>query len=107
VELTPRLQETLSIVKSSGEISVTDLALQLRVSEKTARSYVKDLARLGYLEEVGDNRVRFKEPGGTETIDRLRKFVELHEAELRFLKTEVERLREEVSRLKRFAALGK
>jgi len=33
--------------------------------------------------------------------------VELHEAELRFLKTEVERLREEVSRLKRFATLGK
>ena len=107
MELTPRLQETLSIVKSSGEISVTDLALQLRVSEKTARSYVKDLARLGYVEEVGDSKVRFKEPGGTETIDRLRKSVELHEAELRFLKTEVERLREEVSRLKRFAALGK
>jgi Mn-dependent DtxR family transcriptional regulator len=107
VELSPRLQETLSIIKSHGEVEISDLALELKVSYKTAKSYVKDLARLGYVEEVGEDKVRFKQPDGMESVDKLKKVVELHDTELYALRRELEALRQEVLRLKRFAERGK
>lgn len=43
MELTPRLQDIIEILKVKGEVNVQDLALQLKVSPKTAKGYVRNL----------------------------------------------------------------
>ncbi len=56
MELTPRLQDIIEILKVKGEVNVQDLALQLKVSPKTAKGYVRELERLGYasMDESGN-----------------------------------------------------
>ena len=106
MELAPRLQEVLTVIRENGRMSISDLALNLKVSYKTAKGYVRELERLGYVQEVGNDEVEFKEVGPLDTLDRIKKVVELHDSELYAMKKELEALKEEVIRLKRFSRRG-
>ncbi|TRM98550.1 winged helix-turn-helix domain-containing protein, partial [Sulfolobus sp. E1] len=50
MELTPRLQDIINIVKSRGNVNIKDLALEIKVSPKTAKGYARELQRLGLIE---------------------------------------------------------
>ncbi|AWR94279.1 HTH domain-containing protein [Acidianus brierleyi] len=100
MELTPRLQDVLSIIKNRGEINVKDLALELKVSQKTAKGYVRELSRLGLIEsdEIGNIKIRSNEENREEEIYKL---VQIHESEINSLKKEINELREELMKIKR------
>ncbi len=100
MELTPRLQDVLSIIKNRGEINVKDLALELKVSTKTAKGYVRELSRLGLIEsdEIGNIKIRSNEENKEEEIYKL---VQIHESEINSLKKEINELREELMKIRR------
>jgi len=100
MELTPRLQDVLSIIKNRGEINVKDLALELKVSQKTAKGYVRELSRLGLIEsdEIGNIKIRLDVGNKEEEIYKL---VQIHESEINSLKKEINELREELMKIKR------
>jgi Mn-dependent DtxR family transcriptional regulator len=100
MELTPRLQDVLSIIKNKGEINVKDLALELKVSQKTAKGYVRELSRLGLIEsdEIGNIKIKVNEENKEEEIYKL---VQIHESEINSLKKEINELKEELIKIKR------
>ncbi|EZQ10870.1 MULTISPECIES: HTH domain-containing protein [Acidianus] len=100
MELTPRLQDILNMVKNKGEINVKDLALELKVSPKTAKGYVKELERLGFI-TVDEREVIKLKAEGENAIEKLEKIVQIHESEINALKKEIDDLKEEVLKLKR------
>jgi len=99
MELTPRLQDIISILKEKKEMNIKDLALELKISPKTAKGYVRELYRLGYVEIVDDN-VKLKTENPNQDGE-LKKILEAHEAEIANLKKEIEMLKVEISKLKK------
>ena len=99
MELTPRLQDIISILKEKKEMNIKDLALQLRISPKTAKGYVRELYRLGYVEIENEN-VKLKTDNPDQNNE-IKKILESHEIEIANLKKEIEMLKVEVSKLKK------
>ncbi|AAY80369.1 winged helix-turn-helix transcriptional regulator [Sulfolobus acidocaldarius] len=100
MELTPRLQDIISILKEKGgSVNIRDLALQLKISPKTAKGYARELYRLGYI-EMDENENMILKRENPENITDLKKTVETHTAEIEALKKEVEFLKEELSRFR-------
>jgi Mn-dependent transcriptional regulator len=60
MELTPRLQDIVNILKNKGSINVKDLALEIKVSPKTAKGYARELQRLGLVDMDQDGNIRLK-----------------------------------------------
>lgn len=99
MELTPRLQDIIEIIKSKGSINVKDLALEIKVSPKTAKGYARELQRLGFIEMDEEGNLKLKEQQN-ENNDKLLKILENHENEISSLKKEVELLKAEIEKLK-------
>ncbi|MDT7900848.1 MAG: winged helix-turn-helix transcriptional regulator [Acidianus sp.] len=100
MELTPRLQDVINIVKQKGEINLKDLALELKVSPKTAKGYVRELTRLGFLEIDEKENVKLKVTQ-EDPVESLKKIIEIHESEINALKKEVEELKTEIIKLRK------
>ncbi len=100
MELTPRLQDVINIVKQKGEINLRDLALELKVSPKTAKGYVRELTRLGFVEMDEKENVKLK-IAHEDPVENLRKIIEIHESEINALKKEIEELKTEVIKLRK------
>ncbi|BAB67445.1 winged helix-turn-helix transcriptional regulator [Sulfurisphaera tokodaii] len=99
MELTPRLQDIISILKEKKEINIKDLALELKISPKTAKGYARELYRLGFVELDNDNiKLKNSQPVSS---DELRKILDAHEAEIANLKKEIELLKEELAKIKK------
>lgn len=101
MQLTPRLQDVINLIKERGEINLKDLALELKVSPKTAKGYVRELARLGFVEVDNNENVRLKVEKQQNNIEELQKIIEIHESEIHALKKDLEELKEEVLKLKK------
>ncbi|BDC19565.1 winged helix-turn-helix transcriptional regulator [Acidianus sp. HS-5] len=100
MELTPRLQDVINIVKQKGEINLRDLALELKVSPKTAKGYVRELTRLGFVEMDEKENVKLKIVQD-DSVENLKKIIEIHESEINALKKEIEELKTEVIKLRK------
>lgn len=102
MELTPRLQDIVSLLKEKKEMNIKDLALQLKISPKTAKGYARELYRLGFVEIENDN-IKFKtdNPMGNNGNDEIKKILDAHESEIASLKKEIEALKEEIAKLKK------
>ncbi|MBB5253900.1 winged helix-turn-helix transcriptional regulator [Sulfurisphaera ohwakuensis] len=99
MELTPRLQDIISILKEKKEINIKDLALELKISPKTAKGYARELYRLGFVELDNDNiKLKNSQPVSS---DELKKILDAHEAEITNLKKEIELLKEELAKIKK------
>ncbi|BFI76133.1 winged helix-turn-helix transcriptional regulator [Sulfurisphaera ohwakuensis] len=99
MELTPRLQDIISILKEKKEINIKDLALELKISPKTAKGYARELYRLGFVELDNDNiKLKNSQPVSS---DELKKILDAHEAEIANLKKEIELLKEELAKIKK------
>ncbi|ABP94369.1 MULTISPECIES: winged helix-turn-helix transcriptional regulator [Metallosphaera] len=100
MELTPRLQDIVNIIRNKGEINIQDIALFLKVSPKTAKGYVRELVRLGYvsMDESGNVKLIL---ASENPIERITKIVEIHEGEISMLRKQIEELREELQKLKK------
>jgi Mn-dependent DtxR family transcriptional regulator len=100
MELTPRLQDIVSILKEKGSINIKDLALQLKISPKTAKGYARELYRLGYVEIDENDNIRLKSENPND-VSELKKVLEQHDSEISVLKKEIEQLKEEINKLKK------
>ncbi|QXJ30697.1 winged helix-turn-helix transcriptional regulator [Saccharolobus shibatae] len=102
MELTPRLQDIVNILKNKGSINVKDLALEIKVSPKTAKGYARELQRLGLVDMDQDGNIRLKE-NKVEHPDseKLLKTLENHENEITLLKKEIEAIKGELEKLKK------
>ncbi|MEM3863841.1 MAG: winged helix-turn-helix transcriptional regulator [Metallosphaera sp.] len=100
MELTPRLQDILNIIKNKGEINVQDIALILKVSPKTAKGYIRELSRLGFVSVSEEGVVKLVRRTD-DPIEKLTKIIEIHEGEIEMLRRQVEELRQELQKLKR------
>ncbi|ARM76213.1 HTH domain-containing protein [Acidianus manzaensis] len=100
MELTPRLQDVINLVKEKGQMSLKDLALELKVSPKTAKGYVRELSRLGFVEMDDNENIKLK-TNNENNIESLEKIVQIHESEINALKKDLEELKEELLKLKR------
>ncbi|QGA55169.1 HTH domain-containing protein [Sulfolobus sp. E5-1-F] len=102
MELTPRLQDIVNILKNKGSINVKDLALEIKVSPKTAKGYARELQRLGLVDMDQDGNIRLKEDK-EEHLDntKLLKTLENHENEITLLKKEIEAIKGELEKLKK------
>lgn len=100
MELTPRLQDIISILKERGSVNLKDLALELKISPKTAKGYARELYRLGFVEIDENDNIKLKSDN-PENLESLKKTVEIHENEIAMLKKEIEQLKEEISKLKK------
>ncbi|WP_338604731.1 winged helix-turn-helix transcriptional regulator [Sulfolobus tengchongensis] len=102
MELTPRLQDIINILKNKGNINVKDLALEIKVSPKTAKGYARELQRLGLVEMDQDGNLKLKEQK-EEHVDKekLLKTLENHESEIASLKKEIEEIKVELEKLKK------
>ncbi len=100
MELTPRQQDILRILKAKGEVNVKDIAIELKISQKTAKGYIRELSRLGMVEsdELGNVKLKVNPQNKEEEIYKL---IQIHESEINSLKKEIEELKNEVIRLKR------
>lgn len=99
MELTPRLQDIISLLKEKKEINIRDLALELRISPKTAKGYVRELYRLGYV-EIEEENVKLKTDNPVPDNE-IKKILEAHEMEIANLKKEIEMLKGEISKIKK------
>ncbi|WP_256201649.1 winged helix-turn-helix transcriptional regulator [Sulfuracidifex metallicus] len=61
MELPPRLQDIVAIIRERGIINMTDLALQLKVSPKTMKGYVRELIRTGIVEVDDEGNVKISQ----------------------------------------------
>lgn len=100
MQLTPRLQDVINLIKERGEINLKDLALELKVSPKTAKGYIRELARLGFVEVDDKENVKLKIEKQND-VEELQKIIQIHESEINALKKDLEELREEVLKLKK------
>jgi Mn-dependent DtxR family transcriptional regulator len=101
MELTPRLQDIVNILRSKGSMSVKDLALEIKVSPKTAKGYVRELIRLGIVEEDENGNIKLKELNEVTKYEEVKKVLNIHESEIAYLKKELESLKEELAKLKK------
>ncbi|MBP1357753.1 MAG: winged helix-turn-helix transcriptional regulator [Sulfolobus sp.] len=99
MELTPRLQDIISLLKEKKEINIKDLALELRISPKTAKGYARELYRLGFV-EIEDETIKLKNEDPNNNGE-VKKILEEHEMEINNLKKEIELLKGEIARLKK------
>ncbi|MDT7860933.1 MAG: HTH domain-containing protein [Saccharolobus sp.] len=100
MELTPRLQDIINIIKNRGSVNIKDLALEIKVTPKTAKGYARELQRLGLVEIDQDGNIKLKEQNENEN-DKILKTLENHENEILSLKKEIEMLKEELQKLKK------
>ncbi|BDC00159.1 winged helix-turn-helix transcriptional regulator [Saccharolobus caldissimus] len=100
MELTPRLQDIINIIKNRGSVNIKDLALEIKVTPKTAKGYARELQRLGLVEIDQDGNIKLKEQKENEN-DKILKTLENHENEILSLKKEIEMLKEELQKLKK------
>jgi len=100
MELTPRLQDIINLLKEKGVINIKDLALEIKVSPKTAKGYIRELVRLGLVDVDNDGNVRLRE-SHKDTFEEIKKILNVHESEISYLKKELEALKEELARLKK------
>ncbi|QGR20025.1 winged helix-turn-helix transcriptional regulator [Stygiolobus azoricus] len=100
MELTPRLQDIISILKERGTVNLKDLALELKISPKTAKGYARELYRLGFVEMDENDNLKLKNEN-PDSVEHLKKTVEIHGNEIALLKKEIEQLKEEITRLKK------
>lgn len=100
MQLTPRLQDVINLIKEKGEVNLKDLALELKVSPKTAKGYVRELARLGFVEMDGNENIKLKVEKQN-NVEELEKIVQIHESEINALKKDLEELKEELFKLKK------
>ncbi|QKR00013.1 HTH domain-containing protein [Metallosphaera tengchongensis] len=100
MELTPRLQDIINIIKNKGDINVQDIALYLKVSPKTAKGYIRELVRLGYVtvDEGGNIKLLIK---GEDPVEKISKIIEIHESEISLLRKQLEEMREEIQKMKK------
>lgn len=101
MELTPRLQDIINILKEKGELNIKDLALELKVSPKTAKGYVRELSRLGFVEEDNDGNIRLKAQEEEYDSNEIKKIIETHENEIANLKKKIEEIEQEIASLKK------
>ncbi|TRN02435.1 winged helix-turn-helix domain-containing protein [Sulfolobus sp. F1] len=99
MELTPRLQDIINIVKTRGNVNIKDLALEIKVSPKTAKGYARELQRLGLIEVDQDGNIKLKNEEDPQ--QKIIKTLEAHESEISALKKEIEALKEELQRIKK------
>ncbi|AWR97508.1 winged helix-turn-helix transcriptional regulator [Acidianus sulfidivorans JP7] len=104
MELTPRLQDVINLVKEKGQINLRDLALELKVSPKTAKGYVRELSRLGFVEIDNEENIKLKN-NSSNNLESIEKIIQIHESEINALKKELEELKEEFLKLKRKSKL--
>ncbi|EWG07433.1 MAG: hypothetical protein ASUL_05556 [Candidatus Aramenus sulfurataquae] len=100
MELTPRQQDILRILKAKGQVNVKDIAIELKISQKTAKGYIRDLMRLGMVESDDAGYVKLKTDAQNKE-EEIYKIVQIHESEINSLKKEIEELKEEIIRLKK------
>ncbi|MCI2414235.1 MAG: winged helix-turn-helix transcriptional regulator [Candidatus Aramenus sp.] len=100
MELTPRQQDILRILKAKGQVNVKDIAIELKISQKTAKGYIRDLMRLGMVESDDAGNVKLKTDAQNKE-EEIYKIVQIHESEINSLKKEIEELKEEIIRLKK------
>ncbi|MBW9140712.1 MAG: winged helix-turn-helix transcriptional regulator [Candidatus Aramenus sp.] len=100
MELTPRQQDILRILKAKGQVNVKDIAIELKISQKTAKGYIRDLMRLGMVESDDAGNVKLKTDSQNKE-EEIYKIVQIHESEINSLKKEIEELKEEIIRLKK------
>lgn len=101
MELTPRLNDIINILKDKGEINIKDLALQLKVSPKTAKGYIRELSRLGFIESDENGNIKLKQTQENSGSDELKKIIEVHEIEISNLKKKIDEIEQEISTLKK------
>ncbi len=101
MELTPRLQDIINILKEKGELNIKDLALELKVSPKTAKGYIRELSRLGFVEEDKDGNVKLKAQEEKYDSNEIKKIIEMHENEIANLKKKIEEIEQEIDSLKK------
>ncbi len=101
MELPPRLQDIVALIKKKEVINMTDLALQLKVSPKTMKGYVRELAREGLVEIDADGNIRISQREEETFEVRVKKILEIHESQISMLMKEVAELRDQVSKLKK------
>ena len=99
MELTPRLQDIISLLKEKKEINIRDLALELRISPKTAKGYARELYRLGYV-EIDEENIKLKTDNPTPDNE-IKKILEAHEIEIANLRKEIEMLKGEILKMKK------
>jgi len=99
MELTPRLQDIISLLKEKKEINIRDLALELRISPKTAKGYARELYRLGYV-EIEEENIKLKTDNPTSDSE-IKKILEAHEIEIANLRKEIEMLKGEILKMKK------
>jgi len=99
MELTPRLQDIISLLKEKKEINIRDLALELRISPKTAKGYARELYRLGYV-EIEEENIKLKTDNPT-SDNEIKKILEAHEIEIANLRKEIEMLKGEILKMKK------
>jgi len=99
MELTPRLQDIISLLKEKKEINIRDLALELRISPKTAKGYARELYRLGYV-EIEEENIKLKTDNPTPDNE-IKKILEAHEIEIANLRKEIEMLKGEILKMKK------
>ncbi|MEM0173580.1 MAG: winged helix-turn-helix transcriptional regulator [Sulfolobaceae archaeon] len=100
MELTPRLQDIINLLKEKGTINIKDLALEIKVSPKTVKGYVRELVRLGFVEVDNEGNIKLKE-SHKDSFEEIKKVLNVHESEIAYLKKELEALKEELSKLKK------
>lgn len=99
MELTPRLQDIVSLLKEKKEINIKDLALELRISPKTAKGYARELYRLGFVEIENETiKLKSEDPNNS---DEVKKILGEHEMEINNLRKEIELLKGEIAKLKK------
>lgn len=90
----------MNMVKNKGEMDLREIALFLKVSPKTAKGYVRELVRLGYM-EMDENGIVRLVVKSEDPVQKLTKLMEIHESEIAMLKKSLEEVREELMKLKR------
>ncbi|MCY0850710.1 winged helix-turn-helix transcriptional regulator [Sulfuracidifex metallicus] len=101
MELPPRLQDIVAIIRERGIINMTDLALQLKVSPKTMKGYVRELIRTGIVEVDDEGNVKISQKSNESFEEKVMKMLEIHESQISMLTKEILELKEQVNKLKK------
>ncbi len=101
MELPPRLQDIVALIKEKGVINMTDLALQLKVSPKTMKGYVRELTRTGLVEIDSEGNIRISQKQDENFEEKVKKILEIHESQISMLMKEVIDLKDQVAKLKK------
>jgi len=80
---------------------MTDLALQLKVSPKTMKGYVRELIRTGIVEVDDEGNVKISQKSNESFEEKVMKMLEIHESQISMLTKEILELKEQVNKLKK------